>query len=87
MSLKPLTVPNGLLIFKNLHFTGFWVNKWYDQATARERADTFAHIFDLARRGLLRTRIERTYPLTDFREAVARASESERSGKVLFSFA
>ena len=34
MSLRPLTLPNGLLIFKNLHFTGFWVNKWYEQATA-----------------------------------------------------
>ena len=53
------TSPNGLLIFKNLHFTGFWVNKWYEQATAAERAETFARIFDLAQRGLLETKIER----------------------------
>ena len=85
MSLKPLTLPNGLLIFKNLHFTGFWVNKWYEQATAADRAATFSHIFDLARRGLLKTKIERTYSLPDFREAIARASQGERAGKILFS--
>jgi mitochondrial enoyl-[acyl-carrier protein] reductase / trans-2-enoyl-CoA reductase len=85
MSLKPLTMPNGLLIFKNLHFTGFWVNKWYEQASATERDETFARLFDFARRGLLQTKIERTYPLTDFRAAVQRAAQGERNGKILFA--
>ncbi len=85
MSLKPLTMPNGLLIFKNLRFTGFWVNKWYEQATAAERDETFARLFDLARRGLLQTKIERTYSLGDFAEAVVRAAQGERSGKILFA--
>jgi trans-2-enoyl-CoA reductase len=84
MSLQPLTMPNGLLIFKNLHFTGFWVNKWYERANAAQRAETFAHIFDLARRGLLETKIERTYPLTDFAQAISRAAQGRREGKILF---
>ncbi len=84
MSLKPLTLPNGLLIFKNLRFTGFWVNKWYEQATATERDETFARLFNLAQRGLLQTKIERTYSLGDFREAVGRAAEGKRKGKILF---
>lgn len=84
MSLQPLRIPNGLLIFKNLHFTGFWVNKWYKQATAAERAETFARIFDLAQRGLLETKIEHTYSLTDFREAIARAGHGQRAGKIVF---
>ena len=41
MSLQPLRLPNGLLIFKNLHFTGFWVNKWYEQATPASAARGF----------------------------------------------
>lgn len=84
MSLRPLTLPNGLLIFKNLHFTGFWVNKWYEQATVAQRTETFARIFELALRGLLKTKIERTYSLGAFAEAVARAGQGERRGKIVF---
>ena len=77
-------MPNGLLIFKNLHFTGFWVNKWYEQATPEARHEAFARIFELAQRGLLRTKIERTYSLGEFTEAVARAAQGAREGKILF---
>ncbi|MBA3961695.1 MAG: zinc-binding dehydrogenase [Chthoniobacterales bacterium] len=84
MSLKPLTIPNGLLIFKNLRFTGFWVNKWYEQTATAERDETFARLFDLAQRGLLQTKIERSYSLGEFPEATARAAEGKRDGKVLF---
>jgi trans-2-enoyl-CoA reductase len=84
MSLRPLTLPNGLLIFKNLHFTGFWINKWYDQATPAARQEAFARIFDFARRGLLQSKIERTYPLGEFHAAVARAAEGMRAGKIIF---
>lgn len=84
MSLQPLTLPNGLLIFKNLHFTGFWVNKWYETASAKERSVAFERIFDLALRGLLSSPVERTYALRDFKEAVARAAAGERRGKIVF---
>ena len=87
MSLRPLTLPNGLLIFKNLRFTGFWVNKWYEQASTAERQETFDQLFEFAQRGLLQTKIERTYPLGEFSVAVARAAEGKREGKILFSFA
>ena len=41
MSLQPLCIPNGMFIFKNLRFTGFWVNKWYEPprpGNARKRS-------------------------------------------------
>jgi NADPH:quinone reductase-like Zn-dependent oxidoreductase len=74
-----------LLIFKNLHFTGFWVNKWYEQATPTARQEAFGRIFEFAQRGLLQTKIERTCILTDFASAVARAGEGARGGKIIFS--
>jgi trans-2-enoyl-CoA reductase len=83
MSLQPLKIPNGLLIFKNLRFTGFWVNKWYDAATPEQRAETFAPLFDMAKRGLLRTKVEKTYRLADVREAVSDAARGMRAGKIL----
>jgi trans-2-enoyl-CoA reductase len=84
MSLQPLCIPNGMLIFKNLRFTGFWVNKWYDAATPEQRAETFALLFEMAKRGLLRSKVEKTYPLSEAATAIAHASQNERSGKIVF---
>jgi trans-2-enoyl-CoA reductase len=86
MSLQPLCVPNGMFIFKNLRFTGFWVNKWYEAATPEERAETFAPLFDMAKRGLLRTKVEKTYPLSEAQAAIAHASQDKRQGKIVFMF-
>ena len=86
MSLKPMCIPNGMLIFKNLRFTGFWVNKWYEAATATERAETFAPLFEMAKRGLLHAKVEKTYPLEDAKAAIERASQPKRTGKILFNF-
>jgi trans-2-enoyl-CoA reductase len=86
MSLQPLCIPNGMFIFKNLRFTGFWVNKWYEAATQEQRTETFAPLFEMARRGLLRTKVEKTYPLTEAHAAIAHASHDKRSGKIVFVF-
>ena len=84
MSLQPLSIPNGMLIFKNLRFTGFWVNKWYDAATPQQRAETFGPIFDMAKRGLLQTKVEKTYPLSEAKAAMEHASRDKRAGKIVF---
>jgi trans-2-enoyl-CoA reductase len=86
MSLQPMCIPNGMLIFKNLRFTGFWVNKWYDAATPEECAETFAPLFEMAKRGLLRTKIEKPYPLSEAKAAIKHASENKRTGKIVFQF-
>ena len=85
MSLQPLKIPNGLLIFKNLIFRGMWVNKWYDQATAEQREETFAPLFEMAKRGLLRTKVEQTYSLDAVMTAVEHASRERRGGKIVLT--
>jgi len=85
MSLQALCIPNGMLIFKNLRFTGFWVNKWYEAATAEERAGTFAPLFEMAKRGLLRTKVEKTYSLSEAQTAITHASQNKRSGKIVLT--
>jgi len=87
MSLQPLKIPNGLLIFKDLRFRGIWINKWYDNATQAERMDAFDRLFDMAKRGLLQTKVEKAFPLTEAKAAVVHAARGQRSGKIIFEFA
>ena len=86
MSLQPLKIPNGLLIFKDLRFRGIWINKWYDNATMPERMEAFRQLFEMAKRGLLKTKIEKTYPLSEVNAAVAHAAQGKRSGKIILEF-
>jgi trans-2-enoyl-CoA reductase len=86
MSLQPLKIPNGLLIFKDLRFRGIWINKWYDNATMAERMDAFRPLFEMAKRGLLKTKVEKAYSLGEAKAAVAHAAQNKRSGKIIFEF-
>ncbi|HYR21429.1 MAG TPA: 2-enoyl thioester reductase domain-containing protein [Chthoniobacterales bacterium] len=86
MSLQPLKIPTGFLIFKDLRFRGIWINKWYDDATMQERMEAFKPLFDMAKRGLLKTKVEKAYPIDDAKAAVAHAAQSKRSGKIIFEF-
>jgi trans-2-enoyl-CoA reductase len=86
MSLQPLKIPNGLLIFKDLRFRGIWINQWYDRATMAERMEAFQALFGMAKRGLLRTKVEKSYRLSEVKGAVAHAAQSKREGKIIFEF-
>jgi trans-2-enoyl-CoA reductase len=86
MSLQPLKIPNGLLIFKDLRFRGIWINKWYDNATTQERMDAFRPLFEMAKRGLLKAKVEKAYPLNEAKAAVVDAARGKRSGKIIFKF-
>lgn len=86
MSRQPLRIPNGLLIFKDLRWRGFWITPRTQRATPDERAAMFGELFALAQRGILHTPVERLYPIDACAEALAHAQRSGRTGKVLFSF-
>jgi trans-2-enoyl-CoA reductase len=84
MSLQPLKIPNGLLIFKDLRFRGIWINKWYDNATPAERMAAFNPIFEMTGRGLLQTKVEKKYSLSEIKAAVEHAARAQRRGKIIF---
>jgi len=84
MGRQPLKIPNGLLIFQNLVWCGFWVTQWYRHAKAGEQAALFAELFKFVQDGVLHTPVERIYPLEEVTLALIRAAQSGRSGKILF---
>jgi D-arabinose 1-dehydrogenase-like Zn-dependent alcohol dehydrogenase len=48
--------------------------------------NTFQPLFDMARRGLLKTKIEKAYALGEIKAAVENAAQGKRSGKIVFEF-
>lgn len=83
MGRQPLRIPNGLLIFQDLAWRGFWVTRWFEQASETKRAAVFAELFELTRSGVIRTPIEAVYPLSQIKEALMHAAKPMRSGKIL----
>ena len=84
MSRQPLRIPNGLLIFKDLRWRGFWISQWYLRASPDATRAMFAELFDLTQRGVLSSPVERVYPLAEAAAALAHAAQARRSGKILF---
>jgi trans-2-enoyl-CoA reductase len=84
MSRKPLRIPNGLLIFKDQRWRGFWVSQWYRQASPEACQTMFAELFALAQRGVIHAPVERIYPLEEAVAALAHAAHGGRAGKILF---
>ncbi len=83
MAKQPVSLPNGLLIFKDLILRGFWVSEWYRRASGPEVSELFSQLFGWASSGLLHTPVEAVYPLDQLRAALEHAQQGRRSGKIL----
>lgn len=84
MSKQPIQVDNGQLIFKDIRFRGFLITEWFRRASTQEKQELFAQIAPLMKQGKLKVPIEKTYRLTEAKNAIRHASQSGRSGKILF---
>jgi len=87
MSRRSLKVPNKFLIFKGLQLHGLWITKWFEGASTPELHEVLEPLTTLVEKGELVTAIDRIVPLADFKEAVARAQEGSRHGKVILDLA
>jgi trans-2-enoyl-CoA reductase len=84
MARRPLTVPNGLLIFKNLQLRGLWITRWIDEAAPSEVAEVYQRLVTQVVGGGLTQPVDSVFPLEAFQDALARVAARDRSGKVLF---
>ncbi|TKA65264.1 hypothetical protein B0A55_10442 [Friedmanniomyces simplex] len=91
MSKKPVSIPTGLLIFKDIHFDGFWVSKWSD-ANPKEKEVCIREVLSLMRQGKFKD--VPMSPVTwnhntkqeELVDAVQGTLEGFRSGKGIFVF-
>ncbi|KAF2852827.1 trans-2-enoyl-CoA reductase-like protein [Plenodomus tracheiphilus IPT5] len=91
MSKQPLTIPASVLIFKDLHFHGFWVSRWAEKHPD-EKQKTVADVLEMTRKKQFRD-----IPVDEIRweweskgeELIAKVKdtlEGYREGKGVFVF-
>jgi NADPH:quinone reductase-like Zn-dependent oxidoreductase len=81
MSKEALKIPNGFLIFRDLHFRGFWLTRWARAVSDEEKNSVCGEVFRLATSGCFAPRIAAEFPISEVSAAVARAAQG--GGKVL----
>lgn len=85
MGRKPITLPNGLLIFQDLRIRGLWVTRWADSAPREEIQSVYQNLAERVASGKLVQPVDRAFSLDQWSDALARLEAPDRSGKVLFS--
>lgn len=85
MGRKPVTISNGLLIFRDIQVRGLWVSRWIESAPPDEIRITYDNLAARVLAGTLVQPVDSTYPLEAFSDALARLEATDRSGKVLFT--
>ncbi len=83
MSRKPLTLPNGLLIFRDIRLRGLWVTKWLEQAPFEEVRATYEKLAELVNAGRLVQKVDSVFSLEEWPAALQRLKDANRNGKVL----
>jgi len=87
MSKQALKIPNGLLIFQEIKFQGFWLKRWRERAGNAVRQETYAALAAHLKAGALVTPVHAVFPLASAAEAVVAAGQEMRGGKVLLDLA
>lgn len=85
LSMEPLKIPGGQMIFRTLTLKGFWLTEWKLRTPKSERERVLGALLEAMKTGVIVPPVDAVFPLDRFAEALARAAESGRSGKVLLA--
>ncbi len=84
MTGESVRFPTRQLVFNDLRMRGFWITRWLRDASEEEVRAMYGRLFPLLGDGKLSAPVAGAYPLEKYREALARAVQPGRGGKVLF---
>jgi trans-2-enoyl-CoA reductase len=85
MSMKPVTLPTGLLIFKDIRAVGFWLSRWVKNSSRAERQKMLDQIGQWMAEGKVAGYFEKI-PFSEFQRAVLTARMPYKPAKVLLTF-
>ncbi|MFK8049325.1 MAG: zinc-dependent alcohol dehydrogenase family protein [Halioglobus sp.] len=83
LSGQPVTFSPVMTIFNDVRIRGFWLSKWFELASAEEKQAAFGQVIPLIASGALKANIDSRYSIGEIKQAVTRAAQGGRTGKVL----
>ncbi|MEM0965288.1 MAG: 2-enoyl thioester reductase domain-containing protein [Verrucomicrobiota bacterium] len=83
MTGEKIRFPTRQLIFNDIGFRGFWMDRWNREHSSEEVSGLLDEVYKLIRDEVIVTPVAAVYSLADYREALQQA-QSYRMGKVLF---
>ena len=85
LSGEPIEIAPEQTIFRGIRVEGFWVSRVLNRLSLQERHELFSSLADLVESGSLKMPVDSTYRMDQIGEALARAEQGGRTGKVLIS--
>ena len=83
LSLEPMPIDGGRMIFNTTTIRGFWLSQWFRTAPPERQQAITSELLRLMAAHEIVPPVEAKYPLAEVRAAVAHAQRPGRSGKVL----
>jgi NADPH:quinone reductase-like Zn-dependent oxidoreductase len=83
LSLEPIPLNSGILIFKDLQIKGWWLSTWWENLSKEKRMKAIQELFQLLGTDQIRMDIEATFPLDKFKEALEAYQRKGRTGKIV----
>lgn len=83
LSLNPIPLNSGLLIFKNLTVKGFWLTTWMTSLSKEEKMEVTKTVLGGLMQADLKADVEKMYSLDEVGEATKHADTPGRKGKIL----
>lgn len=82
---EPVAVTNAMLIYANLTWKGFGIDRWLATRIPGELAGVVDSLWSLIRQDALPLPVDATFTLADFRAALAADARPARRGKILLA--
>jgi NADPH:quinone reductase-like Zn-dependent oxidoreductase len=85
LSLENIPLNSGLLIFKDIKVEGFWLTTWMNSLSQEATQTVFKTVFTHLLSQKVKVDVEATYPLEQYKEALAAYEKEGRNGKIILT--
>jgi trans-2-enoyl-CoA reductase len=83
LSGKAVTFSPVITIFNDVRIRGFWLSAWFKTASMEQKQAAFGQVIPLIASGALKADVDSRFSVGDIKQAVTRAAQRGRNGKVL----